>query len=171
MAKGKKGGAAVAEPEEAELDELDADEGSDEKPKGKKTDDVTFGVADLCKVAKKVTGKDYTTRDMRTLIRKMARDGSGRINREIVAGNRSRYDWSGPNDPEVKAILKALKAGELEAGKKEALAKLKENKAKKNAENGEGGKKGKGKKSKGSKAKVEEPEDDVEDIEFEDDED
>lgn len=166
MAKKK---AAVVEPEEdLELDELDSDEGTDEKPKAKQ-DEVTFGVADLCKLVKKVTGKDYTTRDMRTLIRKMARDGSGRIEREIVAGNRSRYDWSGPKDPEVIAIVKAVKGGELEAGKKEALAKLKENKAAKKAAEGNGkGDKG-SKKGKGKKAKAAEPEDEV--VEFEDDDD
>lgn len=89
--------------------------------------EVTFGVADLCAhVAEKLNlDKVPTTREMRTLIRKMARDESGRVNREIIPGNRSRYDWSGPNDPEVKAIVKAFADGELEADKQEKLAALK----------------------------------------------
>src|SRR6478609_620885 len=60
----------------------------------------TFGVADLVKLIKEKLGKDTTTRELRTLLRKMARDG--RLDREIVAGNRARWEWSGPNDAEVK---------------------------------------------------------------------
>jgi len=91
----------------------------------------TFGVADLVKLIKEKLGKDTTTRELRTLLRKMARDG--RLDREIVAGNRARWEWSGPNDAEVKAVLKAFKAGELEADKKDKLDALKARKAEKKA--------------------------------------
>ena len=118
--------------EDEELEELEeAEETESPKKRGGAAQEVTFGVADLCALIKKKTGQTVTTRALRTLIRKMARDGSNRVDREIVAGNRSRYDWTGPNDPEVKAILKAFTDGELEADKQEKLAALKERKASK----------------------------------------
>lgn len=88
--------------------------------------EVTFGVADLCALVEEETGTKVTTREMRTLLRKMARDG--RIDRKIIPGNRSRYDWAGPEDPEVVAALEAFKSGELEEDKKAKLAALKERK-------------------------------------------
>lgn len=90
---------------------------------------VAFGVKSICDILTAKTGKEVTTRELRTLIRKMARDGSKRVDREIVAGNRAQYSWSGPNDPEVKAIIAAYTAGEGEQLKKEQLANLKEKKA------------------------------------------
>src|SRR6478609_1236490 len=95
------------------------------------TQEVAFGVADIVALIKTKFKQDTTTRELRTLLRKMARDG--RLDREIVAGNRARWEWSGPNDPEVKAILKAFKDGELEADKKEKLEALKQRKAEKKA--------------------------------------
>lgn len=95
------------------------------------TEEITFGVKDLCDLVKEKTGNDVSTREMRTLLRKMARDG--RIDREIIAGNRARYDWAGPEDPEVVAALAAFESGELEADKQEKLAALKERKAQQKA--------------------------------------
>lgn len=139
MAKDKKSSKPKQAPvEEAidELEELEDDEPAAAAPKKSKKgsngqEEVAFGAADLAKLASEGRDKPVTARDLRTLLRKMARDG--RLNREITAGNRTRYSWSGPDDPEVKAILKALKGGELEQGKQEALAKLKEQKAAKQA--------------------------------------
>lgn len=137
-----------------ELEELEEDETTEDAPKAKggAAQQVTFGASDLAKLVSKGRDKPVTAREIRTLIRKMARDGSGRVDREIIAGNRSRYDWSGPNDPEVKAIVKAFNNGELEADKQEKLAALKARKAEKDAAKkaaGETGKKGKkGKKGK-----------------------
>ena len=150
--------------EDVELEELDDDVEETSSKGGANA--VTFGVADLCAYLEKKTGKKYKTRDIRTLIRKMAREDKPRVNREIIAGNRSRYDWpEGINDPEVKRIIKAVTGGEVEEGKKEALAKLKENKAKKDAKAG-------GKKGKKGKAAAPAPEpdddDDLEDIEDDD---
>lgn len=120
-----------------DLEELEEDEVVEEKPASKKasrkTDAVNFGIQDLVKLVKKETTQDTDPRSLRTLIRKMARDESGRVKREITAGNRTRYDWSGPNDPEVRNILEAFKAGELEEDKKAKLAALKERKAAQNA--------------------------------------
>lgn len=114
-----------------DLEELEEDEVSETKPATSKkaADTVTFGIRDLVDHIKAETGQDTDPRSIRTLIRKMARDGSGRVDREIKAGNRQRYDWSGPNDPEVAAIVAAFKGGELEAEKQAKLAALKEQKA------------------------------------------
>lgn len=131
----KAAAAPVAEVEELEtdeLEELDEDEVAEAAPTKKAaSDEVTFGAADLAALLTKKTGKTITARDLRTLLRKMARDS--RLNREIVPGNRARYNWSGPKDPEVVAIIEAVTGGELEAGKQEALAKLKADKADKQA--------------------------------------
>lgn len=123
---------AEVEVEDDDLEDLEEDEVAETKPvskKSKATDTVTFGIRDLVALIKKETGEDTDPRALRTLIRKMARDKSGRVDREITAGNRTRYDWSGPNDPEVRNILKAFQAGELEADKQEKLKALKERKA------------------------------------------
>lgn len=119
--------AAVVTAPEPEVDEVDESEVEEAAPAKAGVQEVTFGVSHLVTLIKEKTGKDTTTRELRTLLRKMARDG--RLNREIVAGNRSRYDWSGPKDPEVKAVVKAFSDGELEADKQEKLAALKAKKA------------------------------------------
>jgi len=91
------------------------------------TAEAVFGVSDIAELIKVRTGKDVKTRDLRTLLRKMARDG--RLDREIIAGNRERWTWTGPQDPEVDTIIEAYENGELEADKLEKLNALKERKA------------------------------------------
>lgn len=155
------------EVEDEDLEELEADE-VEESPKKSTAQEVTFGVSDLAKWLTEKYGKKVTPRELRTLIRKMARDGSDRVNRVITAGNRTRYDWpDGLRDPEVKAIVKAFRDGELEADKQEKLQALKDRKAKKTAETAPAKKAA----AKRAKAKpVEEVEDDEdEDLELEDD--
>lgn len=98
------------------VEEVEADE----------TEEI-FGVADVVALIKTKLKKDTTTRELRTLLRKMARDG--RLDREIIAGNRTRWEFAGPDDPEVLAILKAFGEGELEQDKREKLNALKERKA------------------------------------------
>jgi hypothetical protein len=156
---------AKAKKVEEDVEELEEAEPAT-KSKSKK-DDVIFGVADIAAHLTEKTGKKVTTRELRTLIRKMARDGSGRVDREVIPGNRTRYSWSGIKDPEVQAIIKAFDSGELEADKREKLAALKENKAKKKAEEA---KSGKGKAAKGKKSKKAEPEDEDDELELDDDE-
>ena|SRR5690606_4369362 len=103
------------------------------KPKVEETEEETiFGVSDICDIIKVQFNKTVKPRDLRTLLRKMARDG--RLDREIVAGNRDRWTWPNADDPEVQKILDAFEAGELEADKKEKLDALKERKAKQRAE-------------------------------------
>lgn len=148
-----------------ELEEMEADE-VEEAPKSS-AQEVTFGVSDLAKWLSQKFDKKVTPRELRTLIRKMARDGSGRVDREIKAGNRSRYDWpDGLKDPEVKAIVTAFKNGELEADKQEKLQALKDRKAKKTAEAAPA-KKAAAKKKKAAPVE-EELEDDDEDLDLED---
>lgn len=124
--------------DEVELEEIDeVDEDEDEAPaKAKKAakaaEPEIWGVRSLIELLKEKTGKEYQPREVRTLLRKLAREGGG-VEREIIAGNKSRYEWTGPTDPEVKAILKSVKSGAIETSKKEALDKLKADKAKKQA--------------------------------------
>jgi hypothetical protein len=170
MAKGK---AAVVEDDDVddELEELeDEDDEVEEAPakKSKKTaasngaDEVSFGAIDLAAYASKKLGREIKTKDLRALLRKMAREDKPRIDREVIPGNKSRYSWSGPEDPEVKRVLKALSGGEDTAQKKETLDKLKAKKAAEAAAK----QKAAGKKGKSSKkAPVEE---DDEDEDFED---
>lgn len=166
------------EPEEIEdddeLEELEEDEVEETAPAKKAAQQaVTFGVSDLAKHLQ-AQGHKVDARGLRTLIRKMARDGSKRVEREIVAGNRSRYDWpKGLKDPEVKKIIAAFLGGELEQDKQEKLAALKERKASKDKAAG----KVKGKKTKagkkGGKASgkaAAAAADDDEDLELDDDE-
>jgi hypothetical protein len=164
------------EPDEIEdddLEELEEDEVEEKAPAKSAVQAVTFGVSDLAKHLQ-AQGHKVDARGLRTLIRKMARDGSGRVEREIVAGNRSRYDWpKGLKDPEVKKIIAAFNAGELEEDKQQKLAALKERKAAKDKAAG----KVKGKKSKagkkGGKASgkaAAAAADDDEDLELDDDE-
>lgn len=166
---------APVEDVEEELEELEELDEADETPtkKSKAADEVVFGAADLAKLLSEKADKPVSTRELRTLIRKMARDGKGRVNREIVAGNRTRYSWSGPKDPEVKAIIAAFEGGELEADKQEKLAKLKADKAAKKAAGEPTGKKAKAKAAKEAakgKKKSKAVEEDEDDLELEDDE-
>lgn len=100
-------------------------------PKAEAATEEVFGVSDIAEIIKVRFGKEVKTRDLRTLLRKMARDG--RLDREIVAGNRDRWVWTGPEDPEVDLILEAYEGGELEADKREKLEALKARKAEQRA--------------------------------------
>ena len=125
----KKPTAQVVDDDEevAELEEVDAT--TDEAPAAEEG----FGVRQLIALIKEKYGKEYSPREVRTLLRKLARE-DGTIDREIIAGNKTRYNWpNGADDPEVKAVLKAVKGGQIEASKKAALDKLKADKAAKNA--------------------------------------
>jgi hypothetical protein len=164
----------VDDDDDVELEDLDDEATEDEAPAKSTAQEVTFGVADLVAYLEKKHGVTTTPRELRALIRKMAREDKPRVDREIVPGNRARYDWpDGPKDPEVKAIIKAVVGGEMEADKKAKLAALKENKAKKaaKAEKAAGKSKAKGKKSRPEPEPEELEDDDVEEVEFDEDED
>lgn len=170
-AKAKKA-APAPEPEELELEdeleEVDEEEAESAPKKKGGQEEVTFGASDLARHLSEKSGKTVSARELRTLIRKMARDGSKRVNREITPGNRTRYNWSGIDDPEVQAIIAAFEGGELEADKQAKLAELKERKAAKKAAGESTGKKGK--KGKKAKAAPVEVDDEDEELELDDDE-
>lgn len=126
-----------------------------------------FGVRDLCALILEETGKEYNPREVRNLLRKMAREDKPRIDREIIAGNKSRYEWpDGADDPEVQAVLEAVSGGEIEEAKKAALDKLKADKAKKDAAKA---KKAPAKKTAKGKKAPPPADDDEEDFEEDDD--
>ena len=93
----------------------------------KETAESTFGVSDVADLIQTKTGKVVKNRDLRTLLRKMANDG--RLDREIIPGNRTPWSFDGPKDPQVAAIIEAYENGELDADKKAKLDALKERKA------------------------------------------
>lgn len=95
------------------------------------TEETIFGVGDVAELIQIRTGKVVKNRDLRTLLRKMARDG--RLDREIVAGNRARWEFEGADDPRVEKILEAFEAGELDQDKAEKLQALKDRKAEQRA--------------------------------------
>jgi hypothetical protein len=129
----------VTEPEPEELDEEELEEVEEtvesETPAktSKGRPQVEFGIRQVCDLILQKHGKEVTPRELRVLARKLARDDSGRIDREIVAGNRAQYSWSGPKDPEVVALVEAYAAGEGEEEKRAKLAALKEKAAEKRA--------------------------------------
>jgi hypothetical protein len=170
--KASKAKAKAPEPEvvdeELELDEVDGDEVEETGSKKSAQQEVTFGASDLARHLTEKSGKTVSPRELRTLIRKMARDGKGRVQREITAGNRTRYNWSGLDDPEVQAIIAAFEGGELEADKQAKLAELKERKAAKKAAGEKTGKKGKKGKSSKKAEPVAEVEEDDEDLDLDD---
>jgi len=100
-------------------------------PEVEETEEEIFGVAGVAELIKVRTGKTVKTRDLRILLRKLARDG--RLDRVIVAGNRARWEFDGADDPRVAVILEAYDNGELEADKKEKLEALKARKAEQRA--------------------------------------
>lgn len=165
----------VEDDEDEDLEELEEDEVEEVAPKAKKKggaqQEVTFGVSDLVEYLVKATGKKVDARGLRTLIRRMARDDSGRVDREIVAGNRTRYDWpKGLKDPEVKAIIAAFKGGELDQDKKEKLDALKARNEEKRAAKKKTADKATPKKKRKAAPVVEELDDEDEELELDDDE-
>lgn len=159
----------VDEDEDLELEELEEDvpEEKPTKSKSKGGDDgVVFGASDLAKLANQKYDKSYDAKTIRTLLRKLAR--SGKLQREISPENRTRYSWTGPDDPEVRMILKEIKGGAIEAARNEALAGLKEKKAAERAAKAAAAEKA-GKKAKKPAPPVDEDDDDgVEDLDDDD---
>lgn len=125
----KKGKAGKGKKNKDVEPEPDAEE-SDEKPKkkGPARPPIEFGSGWLVSYINEQCGTEYKAFDLRVLLRKMAK--SKEIQRD-VGEDRSRYEFTGPNDPVVKAVIKKVKAGDIDKAKKDSLAKLKESAAKK----------------------------------------
>lgn len=151
----------VEAPEVDEDFELEADEAEEAPaPKEKKAampaaEKIEFGSQWLAEHVNEQAGTSYDAYNLRILLRKLTKDGV--LKREAAEG-RARYSFTGPKDPQVVAIIKAVKEGATEKAKQERLDGLKE---KRQATK-------KTKAPKAAKADVEpeaEEEDDFEDIE------
>lgn len=122
----------VVEPDDDEDD--DEDEEVEEKPKAKrqppKRPEIKYSTAWLIEEIERKTGKSLKPFDLRALLRKMAH--AGKIDR-AVGTERGRYSFDGPKDPEVLAVIAAVKAGGVEKAKKASLDALKSKTAKKKA--------------------------------------
>jgi len=122
-----------------------------------KAEAVEYGSAWLVEHVNAEAGTSYTASTLRILLRKLTRDGV--LERE--AEGRQRYNFpKGADDPQVKAIVKAVKGGAAEKAKQERLDGLKEQRAAK--------KKAPAKKSRAKKVVEEEVEEDDDDLEVDD---
>lgn len=93
--------------------------------KAPKADAIEFGSAWLVEHVNAEAGTSYSASALRILLRKLKADGVI----EETEG-RARYNFpKGANDPQVKAIVKAVKGGAAEKAKAERLESLKEQRA------------------------------------------
>lgn len=119
---------------------------------------VEFGSAWLVEHVNEQAGTSYTASTLRILLRKLTRDGV--LERE--AEGRQRYNFpKGANDPQVKAIVKAVKGGAAEKAKQERLDGLKEQRAAKKSATPA---KGRARKAKAAEVEEEVEEDDDLDV-------
>lgn len=109
--------------EEVEIDEIEAAEEAPKKKAAPKRPEIEFGTKELAEHVNAETGKSYDAYALRILLRKLAKEGV--ITRDDSTG-RARYSFSGPKDPQVKAIIKAVNEGGAEKAKTERLEGLKE---------------------------------------------
>lgn len=95
-------------------------------PKAAKAEAIEYGSAWLVDHVNTEAGTSYSASALRILLRKLTRDGV--LNRD--SEGRQRYNFpKGANDPQVKAIVKAVKSGAGEKAKQERLDALKEQRA------------------------------------------
>jgi hypothetical protein len=130
------------EGDEDDLEELDEDDAADEapKPKAKASKSTTpkapakpaieFGSPWLAAYITENTDETYDSRGIRMLLRKLAKDG--KLEREVGV-TRERYQFSGPNDPTVKAVLAMVKSGAAKELKQAGLQAVKDKAAQKKA--------------------------------------
>jgi len=123
--------------------------------KAPRAEAIEYGSAWLVEHVNTQAGTSYTASALRILLRKLTKDGV----LERDSEGRQRYNFpKGAKDPQVVAIVKAVKSGAGEKAKQERLDALKEQRA---------ASKGKAKATPAKKARskkaVEEPEEDDED--------
>lgn len=88
-----------------------------------KAEAIEYGSAWLVDHVNEQAGTSYTASALRILLRKLTKDGV--LQRD--SDGRQRYNFpKGANDPQVKAIVKAVKGGAAEKAKQERLDGLKE---------------------------------------------
>ena len=124
---------APAEPEvieELEEEVEEVEEAPKKKAPAKKAakaeEPAALGTSWLVEHVNETLGTEYKAYDLRIVLRKLAK--AGKLERN-VGEERGRYTFTGASDPVVKALIKALKDGELEKDRKEKLAELKAKKA------------------------------------------
>lgn len=79
------------------------------KPAAKKAAaEPTFGTKQLVDHVNKATNKNMDGRAVRIVLRRLANEG---VIKRSVGDDRGRYSFTGPNDPQVKAVVAAIKAG------------------------------------------------------------
>lgn len=95
-----------------------------------KAEAIEFGSAWLVEHVNEQAGTSYSASALRILLRKLTKEGL--LQRD--ADGRQRYNFpKGEKDPQVKAIVKAVKEGAGEKAKQERLDALKEQRAAKKA--------------------------------------
>ena len=98
--------------------------------KAPRAEAIEYGSAWLVDHVNTEAGTSYTASTLRILLRKLTKDGV--LSRD--SEGRQRYNFpKGANDPQVKAIVKAVKGGAAEKAKAERLESLKEQRASKKA--------------------------------------
>lgn len=128
-----------------------------EKPAKVAAPKIEFGTKELAAHVNAETGASYDAYNLRILLRKLTKDG---VLERVESEGRSRYSFTGPKDPQVKAIVDAVKSGAAEKAKQERLDKLKSDRAATKAANP---------KAKKAKAVASEPEvEEEDDLEIED---
>ena len=91
-----------------------------------KAEAIEFGSAWLVEHVNEQAGTSYSASALRILLRKLTKEGL--LQRD--ADGRQRYNFpKGEKDPQVKAIVKAVKEGAGEKAKQERLDALKEQRA------------------------------------------
>jgi len=158
----KKSAKKAAPVEDEEEDEDDEDEEPAPKQQRKRAaadtaETSTYNSAWLAEYVNEQCDKNYNPAAMRVLLRKLAR--AGKLGRN-VGEDKSRYDFTGPQDPIVKLVVKAVREGVLDKARKEALDALKEKAAAKKAAAAEVSAKKSGK-----KATAPEPDEDEDEVE------
>lgn len=127
--------------------------------KAPKADAIEYGSAWLVEHVNTEAGTSYTASALRILLRKLTKDGV----LERDSDGRQRYNFpKGANDPQVKAIVKAVKGGAAEKAKQERLDGLKEQRAASKA------KAAPARKSRAKKAPEPEVEEDDDDLDVDD---
>jgi hypothetical protein len=136
-----------------DIEELEDDAPVEKAEKPKRTPPVRppieHGSPWLAAYITENTDETYDARGIRMLLRKLAKDG--KLAR-VVGEDRARYEFSGPKDPTVVAVLAMVKSGAAKALKQEGLQAVKDKAAAKKA-------------AKAAAAPVEDDDEDVEDIE------
>lgn len=144
------------EDEALELDEEEAPALKAKKKAAPKAAPIEYGSAWLAEHVNEQAGTSYDAYSLRILLRKLTKEGV--LEREEGNG-RARYQFTGAKDPQVKAIVKAVKEGAADKAKQERLDELKAKRAEKKTTTK------KATKSKKAKAEVEPEVEDEDDLE------